>query len=207
MLSNFSRILGAGVLLFLTQGVGAEHKLWYAAVGGGVAFANDVDVPSLPTTATMDLDTGFLVTGAVGRAFGNFRAEGEVFYIQNDISSLSAPGVFVAPSGDVSNLAFMVNGYIDVNTNSKWLPFIGGGIGGANVSINDSAAVQALQPLGVDDSDTVFAYQFKAGVAYQFTETVVGTVGYRFFGTADVDIFGTTNVQINNLEAGLRFRF
>lgn len=205
MIRNLSHFLVAGMLLLIAQGVWAQGKVWYAAVGGGVAFANDVDASfGFFQTATIDLDTGYLVTGAVGRAFGNFRAEGEILYIQNDISSVSGPGLSVTPSGDISNLAFMVNGYFDVNTNSKWLPFIGGGIGGADVSINDSAVVSALS---VDDSATVFAYQFKAGVAYQFTDTLVGTVGYRYFGTADVDIFNATNMQIHNIEAGLRFRF
>ncbi len=224
MIRNLSHFLVAGLLLLIAQGVWAEGKVWYAAVGGGAAFADDVDA-TLPgvlpgVTLTADLDTGYLVTGALGITISSrqtdrivFRGEGEVSYFQNDISSLSVPGASVPVTGDGSILAYMANGYYDFKTNprSRMSAYIGGGVGGAKVSVNDLTFMGA--PL-LDDSDTVFAYQVKAGVAYEFTEILVGTVGYRYFATNDADVTAVGGVpteidgaSIHSVEAGLRVRF
>ncbi len=210
-------IVSAGIVallaMLLPSVAWAQDKPWYVAGGLGVSFADDVDATdSTGFTITADLDTGFLGTGAFGRSFGNFRAEGELAYNTNDVSTLSVPGVGgVTASGDISTVGFMVNGYYDFETNSKWRPYIGGGIGGANVSINSLSAVGVLL---ADDDTTVFAYQAKAGVAYEFSPAWEGTLGYRFFGTEDADFvdsdgdpFSTDGTQAHIVELGFRFRF
>ncbi len=148
---------------------------------------------------------------AFGHTFGGFRAEGELSYINNDISGLKAFGVSIPASGDGSATALMANVYYDFNADSKWKPFIGGGAGYANLSINN------LTSLGVaiaDDSAGVFAYQFKAGIGYGFTDSLDGTLGYRFFGTGDADFvdaagaaFTFDGLQTHIIEVGVRYRF
>lgn len=76
----------------------------------------------------------------------------------------------------------MVNGYYDFDIESAFTPYVGGGIGIANVSINDLAVLGI--PLA-DDDDTVFAYQFGAGVGYEISPTLTLTADYRYFATAD----------------------
>ncbi len=194
----------------------------YVAGSLGASFpANDVDIgylgregafPEGPGTA--QLDTGILATVAFGRSFARARVEGELVYNTNDISTVSDRGVGdLSASGDVSTLALMVNGYYDFSTNSKWKPYIGGGIGGGNVSVN-SLSVQGMP--AVDDDELVFAFQFKAGVAYEFTQALDATLGYRYFGTLDFDEgtyvsmyydLGNYNFQVHVIELGVRFRF
>ncbi len=135
-------------------------------------------------------------------------------YNTNDIPTVSVQGGgHVSASGDVSTLALMVNGYYDFSTNSKWKPYIGGGIGGGNVSVNRSS-VQGMP--AVDDDEAVFAYQFKVGVAYEFTQALDATLGYRYFGALDLDEgtyvsmyydLGNYNFQVHVIELGVRFRF
>ncbi len=209
-------IVSAGIVallaLLLPSAAWAQDKPWYVAGGLGASFLNDVDTTdSTGFTITTDFDTGFLGTGAFGRSFGNFRAEGEVFYNTNDVSTVSALGISLAGSGDVSTTGLMVNGYYDFETNSKWRPYIGGGIGGANVSVN---SLSVLGFLLADDDDTVFAYQVKVGVAYEFSPAWAGTLGYRFFATEDPDFdapdgtpFSTDGIQAHVIELGVRFRF
>jgi opacity protein-like surface antigen len=200
-------LLLAAALVIITQGAWAQDNPWYVAAGLGASFVNDVDsTDSTGFTITADLDTGIFGTGAFGRSFGNFRAEAEVLYNTNDVSTISALGVSIGASGDVSTLGFMVNGYYDFETNSKWKPYIGGGIGGANVSINSLSIVGI--PLA-DDDTTVLAYQAKVGVAYEFSPAWEGTLGYRFFGTEDADFvdFSTDGIQAHIVELGFRFRF
>ena len=205
-------LLLAAALVIITQGAWAQDKPWYVAAGLGASFVNDVDsTDSTGVTITADLDTGIFGTGAFGRSFGNFRAEGELTYNANDVTTLSALGVSLDASGDVSTLGFMVNGYYDFDTNSKWTPYIGGGIGGANVSLNN---LSVFGTTIADDDTTVLAYQAKVGVAYEFSPAWEGTLGYRFFGTEDADFvapdsspFSTDGIQAHIVEVGFRFRF
>lgn len=202
----------AVAVVIIAQGAWAQDKPWYVAAGLGASFVDDIDATdSTGFTIATDLDTGIFSTGAFGRSFGNFRAEGELSYNTNDVSTVSALGVSLGASGDVSTLGFMVNGYYDFDTNSKWTPYIGGGIGGANVSINSLSVVGV--PLA-DDDTTVFAYQAKVGVAYAFSPAWVGTLGYRFFGTEDADFvdstgstFSTDGSRAHIVELGFRFHF
>jgi opacity protein-like surface antigen len=211
MKNRVRQLLLAAALVIIAQGAWAQTKPWYVAAGLGASFVDDVDATQAGVTLTTGLDTGIFSTGAFGRSFGNFRAEGELSYNTNDVSTVSALGVSLGASGDVSTLGFMVNGYYDFETNSKWVPYIGGGIGGANVSINSLSVVGV--PLA-DDDTTVFAYQAKVGVAYEFSPAWVGTLGYRFFGTEDADFvdstgstFSTDGSRAHIVELGFRFRF
>ncbi len=212
-------IVSAGTVgllaMLLLSAAWAQNNAWYVAGGLGASFPNDVDItqPGTPTLTT-ELDTGILATGAFGRSFDNqiFRAEAEVLYNTNDVSTLSVPGGgSVTAGGDISTLGLMVNGYYDIDTNSKWRPYIGGGIGGANVSIN---SLSSLGVLIADDDTTVFAYQVKVGVAYEFTQALAGTLGYRFFATEDADFvdldgdaFSADGIEAHIVELGVRFRF
>ena len=212
MKNTLKQLLLAAALGIIAQGVWAQGDAWYIAGGLGASFVNDVDATQAGTTLTTELDTGIFATGAFGRSFGNFRAEGELAYNTNDVSALSVPGVGgVTASGDISTFAFMVNGYYDFSTNSKWKPYIGGGIGGANVSINNLSAVGILL---ADDDTTVLAYQAKVGVAYEFTKALDGTLGYRYFGTERGDFvdssgaaFSADGIQAHIIELGVRYRF
>ncbi len=212
-------IVSAGIVallaLLLPSAAWAQNNAWYVAGGLGASFPNDVDITQAGATLTTELDTGILATGAFGRSFDNqiFRAEAEVLYNTNDVSTVSALGISSAGSGDISTLGLMVNGYYDIDTNSKWRPYIGGGIGGANVSIN---SLSGLGVLIADDDTTVFAYQVKVGVAYEFTQALAATLGYRFFATEDADFvdssvpgaaFSTDGIEAHIVEFGVRFRF
>jgi len=212
---NKKAILSAlltAVLYTITNPALAQGDSWYVAGGLGASLANDSDNTQAGITITSEFDTGVLGTVAIGHTFGGLRAEGEIAYIQNDISTLKLSGVGgVSASGDVSVAALMANVYYDIDTGSKWKPFIGAGAGYANVSINN------LSSLGVaiaDDSAGAFAYQFKAGIGYAFTDTLDGTLGYRYFSTADADFvdtggapFTSDGLQTNVIEVGVRYRF
>jgi opacity protein-like surface antigen len=201
-----------GILLILSNASLAQGDAWYVAAGLGGSFANDSDNTQAGLTITSELDTGAIGSVAFGRSFGGFRAEGELAYIVNDISALKVAGVGSVPaSGDVSAAALMGNIYYDFNTGSKWKPYLGGGAGYANVSINNLTSGGFAV---ADDSAGVFAYQLKAGIGYAFTDSLDGTLGYRFFGTANADLvdaagvpFESEGLQTHIVEVGVRYRF
>ena len=199
------------LLLALSQGAYAQSYKWYAAFGAGPSFLGDNDVSQAGLTLTGTFDTGAAGYGAVGAIFNDFRAEGELFVSVNDFDTVEAGGAGASASGDVSAVALMANGYYDFQTGSKWRPYVGGGIGFANVSINDLASLGFFL---ADDDDTVFAYQLKAGIAYQFSPRWEGTLGYRYFGTQDGDFtdstgaaFTSDGLQEHVVEIGARVRW
>ena len=123
MKSMVRHLVVAAALGIIAQGVCAQGDAWYVAGGLGASLPADVDVRQTgvgSSARTVQLDTGIMVSGAFGRSFGNFRAEGELVYNTNDISTFTDPGVgALSASGDVSTLVLMLNGYFDFSTNSK----------------------------------------------------------------------------------------
>ena len=89
-----------------------------------------------------------------------------------------------AVDGAFSMLAFMANVDYDFDTGSQWVPYIGGGLGVANISLDTKTA--SGRPL-TDDSDTVFAYQVGAGIGYEFPleegRSITVSLDWRYFGT------------------------
>lgn len=205
-------IVAVALLSMVSNASLAQTDAWYIAGSLGASFANDSDNTQAGITITSEHDTGAMASVAFGRAMGGFRAEGELASIVNDISALNVAGLGSAPaSGDTSALALMANVYYDIDTDSAWKPFIGGGIGYASFSINNLTSMGAIV---ADDSTGVFAYQVKAGVGYAFTESLDGTLGYRFFGTSSADLVDAAGVPFESdglhshiIEIGVRYRF
>jgi len=177
----------------------------------GATWLEDADITSPGDPAIeSSFDMGFNVGASGGFDFGPARVEGELTYRQNDYDELSDAGFSIAADGDVSALSLLVNGFWDIETGGPVTPYLGAGIGVAQVSIND------LGILGIslaDDDDTVFAYQFAAGAAFELNPNIALDLGYRYFATADPefdDAEGTTfesEYASHNLNLGLRFMF
>ena len=127
-------------------------------------------------------DPGFNIGGALGYDFGNIRAEAEIIYRRARYEHFAVGAVIPGcpcvgdDDDDVSAASFMANGYYDFDIkDSPLVPYLGGGLGGAKVMLDDN--------LGIDDSDFVFAYQVMAGIGYEIASSMTLTVGYRYFAT------------------------
>lgn len=208
--------------LFCLASVSGASAQGYFSLNGALVIETDSDVTDSDTlgnsiSGDIEFDNGFGFNGAVGYAWNDFRLEGEVSYRQNDLDQLSVSSVTLAGigtftvvgsapvNGDVTQLAFMVNGWYDINTGSKWVPSLGAGIGFATVAVDSS-------DLLFDEDDTVLAYQFGAQLGYKVNPAVMVVVGYRFFATQDLE-FKTGSIttdaenQSHNIEIGYRVKF
>ena len=212
MILRSLRFLTAGVLFAFAASAHAqapEPKFWYVAAGGGPSFFQDMTFTGA-VVGDIHMDTGFTGNVAVGRYLDDVRVlrlELEGVYAQADINNSAGFQV----GGDISNGSLMVNLLYDIHTGSPWVPFVGGGIGHSWVYIDnltDSAGTTFI-----DDSTSAFAYQFKAGVAYQFNPNLAATVTYRYFGTNSLAFTATSGVaksggiRSHNAEFGVRFNF
>jgi opacity protein-like surface antigen len=168
----------------------AQDANWYVQGNVGGNFQSEVN--GRPSAKG---DTGWTVSGAAGREFGDgFRAEGEVLYMDSDGKHTG--------SGDLKTIAGMVNGYYDFNRQGPWQPFVGAGIGFAQVKVNGGSS---------DGDDTGFAYQFKAGVAHPFNDRLTGEVAYRYFGVNGLEFArgpGRVDGDFTNqaVTVGLRYK-
>lgn len=154
--------------LYVSGKIGAT-----ATTDSDLTFSNGVSI-----TGEGEYDTGLLVGGALGYALGNGgRVEGEVSYLTSDIDSMSVMGIGFDVDGEINIWSFLLNGYFDIETDTPFTPFLGAGIGVANVTFEGD---------GDDADDTVFAYQAGAGVGFAVTDTVNLDLGYRYMGTTDI---------------------
>jgi opacity protein-like surface antigen len=144
-------------------------------------------------------DTGYLVGGFVGyRWCEGFRVEGEVSYRSAHLKSIhvrSESGsdvVAVSSSSEDrhghgnrnnSTWAYMANLYYDIDTCSAFTPYVGGGIGYANVrrSHHHHEVFGSESSSHHSNRRSGFAWQVIAGVGYEVLPCVDLALEYRFF--------------------------
>lgn len=224
MRRRVARVVSAVLASLLAAPATAEpwfKDSYYVGVGvkGGLALLDDASNDGEAITFDSEYDAGLGVSGAFGYSFTrSFRAEAEVAGRVNDadgfdferdrLTAASFSGETEA-EGDVQSIAFMLNGYYDLDTGSRWMPYVGAGIGAAYVEAELATGGQGI----VVDDDVVFAYQAMIGVAYQTTAFSAIGLGYRYFATDDPDLEapnGTTfssEYSSHNIELELRLKF
>ncbi len=190
---------------------------WYIGVQGSIPFVEETDVNVNSSNAgDLDFDSGYGVGVSLGYTprtqnaiLNNSRFELEYYYRQNELDEFNAGGASTQISDDIASQTYMINYYYDFKTDSRMTPYVGAGIGVAEVDLT-------IPSLAVDDEDSVMAYQLMAGLGWQ-PEALLNTVlqvGYRFVDTTDNPEFSAINGQrldheymVHSIEAGARFRF
>jgi opacity protein-like surface antigen len=177
-------------------------------IGGGFGIAAypdaDLTVPGVGT-AELSSDSGFMVGLALGTKIGSFRLEGEVAYRTNDADRLSGPGGSASVTGDVTTTSLLANGYFDIGSSGPITPFIGAGLGFANVAVDSSGLA--------DDSDTVFAYQFIAGVGFSVNPRLTLDLSYKYLGTSTPSFTSVDGYEFDldysshAVQIGMRYAF
>lgn len=165
----------------------------------------------------VEFDPGLNIGGTGGYDFGHLRLEGELSYKHAEIDRITAKnGVsFVNPDGNIGVFATMVNAFFDLHNPGPVTPYVGGGIGFANLHLSETSAIDVSAGpvfLYPEDDDTVFAYQAGAGVGIALNRRLVLDVGYRYFGTSRArlsDGFDTAELRYesHNGVVGLRVKF
>ncbi|HZZ68492.1 MAG TPA: outer membrane beta-barrel protein [Phenylobacterium sp.] len=171
----------------------ADDNSWYVRGDAGGTFDARIDGTNGPKS-----DTGWTLDGGVGKSFGNgWRAEGQLLYLDNSGKS---------GAGDTKVFGGFANGFYDFLPGSQWRPFLGAGIGVAQVKEDNGPATA---PHG---DKTVFAYQLQAGIAHPFNDQLTGEVAYHYLGAPSVK-FGSDTARVNGdfgaslVTVGLRYKF
>ena len=174
---------------------------------------SDDPPPWGPLAESFDGGSGVLAGLAVGYRIGNFRAEGEYFYRNANHDSTDNPYPEGIGAGyktiedavdDVFSHNFFANLYYDYHSDSKFTPYVGLGVGLAQVSVGyrtlwqratdpgeitvfergvpgeelNQKLVGALTYDRARMSDMLFGYQVLAGVDYQVSDPL--SIGLKF---------------------------
>lgn len=177
---------------------------FYGGLFGGFTVLPDLDISQGAAFGELETDAGFNFGAVIGHKWAmGLRAEGEISYRQNDMDKVSGPfGGLV--TGDLSAFAFMGNAWYDFHTGTPWIPYAGGGLGIARITVDVP---------GFDESDTVFAWQIGGGVGYEFTPGIVVSADYRYLATSDpsFDDPGFPDLEVeymsHNIMLGIRGHF
>jgi opacity protein-like surface antigen len=197
---------------------------WY--LRGDIGFSNQrverlnnlLDAGNTSSVQNLSFNTAGIFGLGAGYKFNNwFRADvtgewrGNSQFLGKD--SITYPGGFGTDVYHASKNEWVVlaNGYVDLGTWWCMTPFIGAGVGGARVSINNftdqGLAIQGgpvLPALAFGDnvSKWNFAWALHAGVAYKVSPNFTVELAYRYLDmgdglTGDLRSFDGTN-NVNN---------
>jgi opacity protein-like surface antigen len=137
-------------------------------------------------------------------------------------------GGFNSFNGRISAMTFLANGYIDLGTWHGLTPFVGAGVGFANVKVSGltdsgvNATLAGFSPVATsyygDRSKTNFAWALMAGVGYDVSERLKLELGYRYVnmgsikgiagcGNPSCGIVGYNDIDAHEFRLGMRWTF
>lgn len=178
----------------------ASAEGWYARADLGYGFSGALETPReigiAPTFGgDGDFDNGWTASVAGGRAFASgLRIEGELAYRDAEIER----SVGVAPGAEANAISLLANAYYDFNRAGQFQPYVGAGVGVAQIDGRTfNNATLAANLVGFDSTDTNIAYQVLAGVGVGLSERVTLDVGYRYFAAPDLEFSGHSPLGVS----------
>jgi opacity protein-like surface antigen len=182
---------------------------FYFGVFGGYVAPQNIDWSSKVSGASgeLSLDASGMAGVKLGYILPQARAlafEVEWNYMfQQNIPSQNISGWQVSGNAYLSN--FLVN-LILRYPEGKVHPYVGGGIGGSSVNIQDTE-VRGGTVFVSNETATGFAWQLLAGVNIDLAPNLSADLGYRYFGTNPSFSVINVNYRAQAVTLGLNFHF
>lgn len=181
---------------------------FYLTIGAGAAWPSDMDVQ--PSNDRFNVNPVFTFGGGFsgdigfGYDFGALRTELTYGYTSASLNDISAPGFDLGASGSISKNDVMASLYWDISTGTRWVPYIGGGIGYTNLS-TPSFNIGGFRT----DSANVglFGWQAKLGVSYVISRNSDVFLEGTYSGAQGFDKNDVNYASYNDFGAKLGFRY
>lgn len=201
-----------------------DSKGFYGTIGLGFSVPQDLTASGdsklgIPLNADIKLGGGFAGEAGLGYDFGLVRTELTYIYQNASLDSVDIStnilGVGLNArnsihNGNLSSNSVMASAYIDVPTNSRWVPYFGGGLGYTNVAwggfTSTLLGATISQKAG---SQGVLGYQGKVGLSYLASKKTDIFVEGTYQGAAGFSFDSANYDPINSWGArlGARYRF
>ena len=185
---------------------------WYLRGDVGYRFQR-VGSASDPTNdyPSNTIKDAFVGVAGVGYKAKWFRADLTGDYGWRSLySGATASGATPCPA-KFDTFTVMLNGYLDLGTWAGFTPYVGAGIGGAQVSTSSYETVPPQLSLTPTVARWNVAWAAMAGVSYNMSYNLVIDVGYRHVNMGDV-IGGPTDNQLtvkkltgDEIRVGIRY--
>ncbi len=137
------------------------------------------------TTSKNGLGMDLAFGNDLGRVWagGGVRGELELTAKYNNVDTMSWGRQFTGVTGHTRVVALMYNLYNDFLPNSRFDPYIGAGMGYANVRFGNFYAYDATTntQYALNSSDNVFAYQAFLGFKLNFNQSLALDAAYNWF--------------------------
>jgi opacity protein-like surface antigen len=159
----------------------------YLTLWAGVVTTHDNDIDYGTASSTVSFDNGYGAGAAIGYDFGPSRLEIEGSYREADADDADE---------DLEVMTLLVNAYADFKTGGMVTPYLGAGVGYAEVEAGDY-------------DDEVFAGQLAAGMLFALSPKVAVDLGYRFLITDNPEVKDVELEEVKQHAAtlGLQVRF
>jgi len=192
---------------------------FYATLGLGASWPQNVtgntSVLDVPVNGSFNLGGGFAGEVGAGYDFGTVRTEVTYSYNAASLNSVTGraqglTGTTPINNGAVSTNAVLASAYLDIPTKSRWVPYIGGGIGYTNVGWGAySATVAGVTATQVAGNQGSFGYQAKVGLTYLASRSTDVFVEATYQGTSGFQVDQVKYDAISSWGArlGARYRF
>jgi len=211
---NGIRVFAALALTLLTAGA-AGAQGWYAGAFYGTASQDDFDFGTALGTVTTTIEDGAAMGLVVGREVGAFRYEFEWSSRDLDVDDHILGGAALpGPTGEVDASTLFLNGYYNFNANGRVSPYLGAGVGYADVEFGGFGV--APVPAVLSDDDSGFAWQAIAGLGFRLNDNARIFVDYRMIRADGLEVTVTpgaggvtseVDAELDSLNAGFRWVF
>lgn len=191
----------------------AEMKPYVSLSAGlGMPANTDITYEGGEMNDFMEYKAGYAIEGAVGAKMDMFRVEAAVGYQSSDVDKINFDD-FTVTSDDIeaaglelsaSITSVMANGYADFEVGSGIMPYVMGGIGYADVTVQTAFAGEAEEA-----SESAFAWQVGTGIGVKASDNITVDLGYRYFATSDIDVEGGSSINVSSGKflLGMRYGF
>jgi len=190
-------ILAAGLMAGVSSVALAENAGgWYVGAETGLNSVPNLTIKENGTSAKSKYDYGYGVLLNGGYGFGKFgpgsiRAEGELGWRANGADKIGGRDA----KGSLDAASLMANAYYDFSTGTNWTPYLGLGIGAADLRADKLRSNN--NGIDLKDDSLVFAYQGIAGVSYALNEHLSLNADYRYFRTTEGEFKDVANAGQN----------
>ncbi len=179
-------LLGIAAVIF--SAANTSHAGFYAKATGLYTSSSDISIDNAKSfKASLGSNTG--IAAALGYKFSMLRAEVELQSMKSGSSGGANTSGSALSTGSFKQFNGFVNGFVDLPSFFGLAPYVGAGVGRAEVNLANFNVLQgASNVLHISDKKDVFGYQLMAGLEFHLMGQATLHAGYRIINRQNMDM-------------------